>query len=101
MRVYANRKEVQAIVKGLTDMSGNSIYRRTWCDKLANGDETQRLLTFRFWDAKEADRVAKALQDKLHFELGYGNKVKRTSVASDYMNRTEGGEYVRVKVLFE
>lgn len=100
MRVYANRKEVRAIVETLTDMEGSSTYRRVWCDKTKNGDETMRLLAFRFWDAKEADRVAKALQDKLHFELGYGNKVRRTSVASDYMNRTEGGEYVRVKVLF-
>lgn len=101
MRVYANRKEVQAIVKTLADMSGDGWHRRTWCDKLKNGDETQRLLTFRFWDADEADAVAKRLQNKLHFELGYGNVVKRTSVASDYMNRTEGGEYVRVRVLFE
>ena len=100
MRVYANRKEVRAIVNSLADMRGDGLYKRTWCDKVP-GSENERYLAFRFWDPEEADRVAKALQDKLHFELGYGNTVRRTSVDSDYMMRTEGGEYVRVKVLFE
>ena len=87
-------------MKTLADMKGDGWYRRTWCDKVV-GKDNERYLTFRFWDAKEADAVAKKLQDKLHFELGYGNVVRRTSVDSDYMSRTEGGEYVRVKVLFE
>ena len=100
MRVYANRKEVQAIVNALTDMQSDGVYRRVWCDKVAGKDD-ERYLTFRFWNPKEADRVAKALQDKLHFELGYGNKVRRTSVDSDWATHRTGGEYVRVKVLFE
>lgn len=97
--MFANRKLVKGIVKQLADMQSNGWERRTWCDKCVT-DESMRYLTFKFYSAKEADIVAQALQLQLA-QQGYTNKVRRTSVESDYWKRTSGGEYVRVKALFE
>ena len=97
--MLANKATVKAFVDCFADMQGNGIYRRTWCDKTKVSDE-QRLLTFRFWDKAEADTVAQRLQAVLNTG-GWTNKVKRTSVETDWMGRSEGGEYVRVRVMFE
>ena len=97
--MLANRKFVRNIVEQLADLTANMYYRRQWCDKTNVSDE-QRLLTFRFWDAAQADNVAKQLQAAL-VANGYTNKVKRTSVKSNYATYTEGGEYVRVRVMFD
>ena len=94
--MLANKGFVRSIVNSIADMQGNNIYRRQWCDKTSVSDE-ERLLTFRFWSCTEADTVAKRLQDTIT-ACGYTNKVKRTTVNSDMWARTEGGEYVRVRV---
>lgn len=96
--MQANRKTVKGIVNTLANMTASGIYRRAWCDK-TKAKDNERLLTFRFWDSKEADEVARRLQFTLETQ-GYTNKVKRTSVRSNYATYTEGGEYVRVKALF-
>jgi predicted DNA-binding WGR domain protein len=97
--MLANRKTVKAIVETLADMRGNGWERRSWCDKVSDTSPERRLV-FKFGDESEADEVAKRLQFELK-RKGYTNKVTRTSVNSDYMTRTTGGEYVRVKALFE
>jgi hypothetical protein len=94
--MLANKSFVRSIVNSIADMQGNSLYRRQWCDKTSVSDE-ERLLTFRFWNCTEADTVARGLQTALTAQ-GYTNKVKRTTVNSDMWARTEGGEYVRVRV---
>ena len=96
--MQATTKQVKAIVQTLADMRGDGINRRIWADKAT--DTTKRNMAFKFWSAKEADEVARRLQFTLATQ-GYTNKVKRTSVDSDYMARTEGGEYVRVQAVFE
>lgn len=96
--MFANRKTVQGIVKQLADLTGSSLYRRSWCD-MCKTDSTMRHLTFRFWSSAEADAVAQALQLQLA-QQGYTNKVRRTSVDSDWATHSSGGEYVRVKALF-
>ena len=93
--MLANKSFVRSIVNSIADMQGNSIYRRQWCDKTVSSEE--RLLTFRFWNSKEADTVAKRLQDTIT-ACGYTNKVKRTDVDSSYATYTQGGHYVRVRV---
>lgn len=94
--MLANKGFVRSIVNSIADIKGNSLYRQQWCDKTKVNSE-ERLLTFRFWNIKEADTVAKRLQDTIT-ACGYTNKVKRTDVDSDYMARTQGGHYVRVRV---
>ena len=84
--MQATTKQVKTIVRTLADIQGGSLYRRVWADKAVN--ESMRNMAFRFWSSKEAAQ-------------GYTNKVKRTSVRSDYATHTEGGEYVRVQALFE
>lgn len=96
--MLATTKQVRTVINTLTDMTADGMYRRAWADKAT--DTTKRNMAFRFWDAKEADAVASGLQTALT-AFGYTNKVKRTSVRSDYMSRTEGGEYVRVQAVFE
>ena len=93
--MQATTKQVKAIVNTLTDISGGGLYRRVWADKAV--DATKRNMAFRFWSSKEADTVARGLQTALTAQ-GYTNKVKRTTVNSDMWARTEGGEYVRVRV---
>lgn len=97
--MLANRQTVKSIVATLANMQCNSWHRRrTWCNK-TNVNAAQRLLSFRFVDATEADTVAQKLQAALTAQ-GYTNTVKRTSVESNFMTKTEGGEYIRVRVLF-
>jgi hypothetical protein len=90
--MLANKDTVVNIVKALSDMRGSAYFRRIWNDKNRTG--TARYLTFKFWDAAEADRVADKLQKELAAE-GYTNLVKRTSV--EFWSYAGGGEYVRVK----
>lgn len=96
--MLANKQTVKSIVATLANMQGSRWGRRTWCDK-TKIDAAQRLLVFRFFSATEADTVAQKLQAALTAQ-GYTNTVKRTSVESNFMTKTEGGEYVRVRVLF-
>lgn len=98
--MLANRKTVKGIVETLADMKGSAYERRYWCDKTADKASNERRLVFKFGLEEEADKVAKRLQAELK-RKGYTNKVTRTSVTSDYFTRTSGGEYVRVKALFE
>ena len=93
--MQATTKQVKAIVKQLADMQADGYNRRIWADKAV--DATKRNMAFRFWSSKEADTVARGLQTALTAQ-GYTNKVKRTTVNSDMWARTEGGEYVRVRV---
>lgn len=92
--MLANRQTVKSIVATLANMQ----CMRTWCDK-TKVNAAHRLLSFRFFDATEADTVAQKLQAELTAQ-GYTNTVKRTSVESNFMTKTEGGEYIRVRVLF-
>ena len=92
--MLANVKTVKQFVKSVADMSSNGWQRRIWQDKNKR-DDTLRNVAFRFFDTVEADKVAEQLTVML-FAAGYANVVKRTSVDSDWMTRTEGGEYVRV-----
>ncbi len=92
--MLANVKTVKQFVKSVADMSSNGWQRRIWQDKNKR-DKTLRNVAFRFFDDAEADKVAEQLTVML-FAAGYTNVVKRTSVDSDWMTRTEGGEYVRV-----
>ena len=92
--MLANVKTVKQFVKSVADMTSNGWQRRIWQDKNKR-DDTLRNVAFRFFDTAEADKVAEQLTVML-FAAGYANVVKRTSVDSDWMTRTEGGEYVRV-----
>lgn len=96
--MQATTKQVKTIVRTLADIQGGSLYRRVWADKAVN--ESMRNMAFRFWSSKEADTVAERLQKELAAQ-GYTNKVRRTSVRSNYAKHTEGGEYVRVQAVFE
>ena len=92
--MLANVQTVKQFVRSVADMSSNGWQRRIWQDKNKR-DNTLRNVGFRFFDSAEADKVAEQLRVIL-FTAGYTNVVKRTSVDSDWMTRTEGGEYVRV-----
>ena len=92
--MLANVKTVKQFVRSVADMKCNGWQRRIWQDKNKR-DNTLRNVAFRFFDSAEADKVAEQLRVIL-FTAGYTNVVKRTSRDSDWMTRTEGGEYVRV-----
>lgn len=94
MRTSATQKEVRAIIGTLTTSLPQS-----WCDRVPTS-ANERYLSFRFWDENEADKVAKKLRAKL-VKRGFSNVVRRTSVDSNYETRTAGGEYVRLRVVFE
>jgi len=96
--MLANKQTVKALVATLTNMESNGWYRRVWCDRAL--DTTKCNMAFRFWSELEADKVAVQLQALLK-DAGYTNKVKRTSVGSDYMTHTTGGDYVRVQALVD
>ena len=90
----ASKTTVRNIVASLMDTSK----ARRWLDKCAKGPEYRKLaIRFDTRRTEEADIVAAQLQARLR-EQGYSNEVKRTSVASCYATRTEGGEYIRVLV---
>lgn len=92
--MLANVHTVKQIVKSAADMRSDGYNRRIWQDRNKK-DATLRNVAFRFFDSDEADKVAELLTVAL-FAAGYTNVVKRTSKASDYYERTAGGEYVRV-----
>ena len=92
--MLANVKTVKQFVKSVTNMQGQSYYRRIWQDKNKR-DNTLRNLAFRFGDATEANKVAEQLRFML-FTAGYTNKVVRTSAENNWATRSAGGEYVRV-----
>ena len=92
--MLANVQTVKQIVKSAADMKGDGYNRRIWQDKNKR-DKTLRNVAFRFFNSDEADKVAELLTVAL-FAAGYTNVVKRTSRASNYYERTLGGEYVRV-----
>jgi hypothetical protein len=97
-KTTASVAQVKQFVKAIANMRSNGWERRIWQDT-CKADTTKRYLAFRFWDAAEADKVASELEWYL-FCMGHDNKVKRTSVGSNYASRTSGGEYVRVKAAF-
>jgi hypothetical protein len=98
-KTTASVATVKQFVRSIADITyTDGYYRRIWQD-MCKADTTKRYLVFRFWNSAEADKVAKELEWYL-FAMGYDNKVKRTSKASCYYSRSEGGEYVRVKAVF-
>jgi hypothetical protein len=92
--MQASKQTVVAIVKSLSDMRGAVHERRYWCDKVK--EQTERSLSFRFYSAEEADKVAAGLTAQLA-KQGFDNEIKRTSVA--FRLYRGGGEYVRVRAL--
>jgi hypothetical protein len=73
------------------DLRGSIYNRRTWTDKRRAdcAAANERLVAIKFYNAAEADAAAAVLRN------AFCARVTRTSVASDYWTRTEGGEYVR------
>ena len=61
-------------------------------------DDGMRHVAFRLHNKEAADKLASELAALL-FLTGYTNEVKRTTSKGDWMRRTQGGEYVRVKAL--
>ena len=96
--MLATQKQVRSIVKSLADMKGD-LYKRAWLDKTTK-DKNQRLMALRFWKADEADKVARKLRQQLKAQ-GYTNEVLRYSVPASYETQSNGGEYIRLRVLFE
>ena len=95
--MLANVKLVKQIVNSITDMKGDGWNRRYWTDKNKK-DATLRHCAFRFWDSKEAERVAEQLRTTL-FVGGFTNVVKLTFSGDknkDYFSRRMDSYYVRV-----
>ena len=97
--MLATTKIVRRLARAI---NGGGFEGDTWTDRGQRVSRTQddgvRHVAFRLFDAEAADRLAENLEFAL-FAAGYANKVSRTTVRSDWMTRTAGGEYVRVKAL--
>ena len=96
--MLATTKTVRKFARGIYGKT----FDTTWTDMSKRvsfaKDNGVRYVAFRLFNKADADRLAENLQLTL-FAAGYTNKVRRTTVDSDWMTRNIGGEYVRVKAL--
>ena len=83
-------------------INGGGFEGDTWTDRgqrvSRKRDDGMRHVAFRLHNKAAADKLAAELAALL-FMTGYTNEVKRTTSEGDWMRRTQGGEYVRVKAL--
>jgi hypothetical protein len=82
-----NTKQVRALARNVSNVSAS------YTDKTIKKDKTdkRRSVVFCFSDAQDADMLANYLRTNC------ANEVTQTCVARDYITRTWGGTYVRVK----
>jgi hypothetical protein len=81
-----NTKQVRALARNVSNVSASYTDRTT-----KNKASKRRSVVFCFRDAQDADTLANYLRATC------ANEVTQTCVARDYMTRTWGGTYVRVK----
>ena len=81
-----NTKQIRALARNVTNVSASYTDRTT-----KNKTSKRRSVVFCFRDAQDADTLANYLRATC------ANEVTQTCVARDYITRTWGGTYVRVK----
>jgi len=81
-----NTKQIRALARNVTNVSASYTDRTT-----KNKTSKRRTVVFCFRDAQDADTLANYLRATC------ANEVTQTCVARDYITRTWGGTYVRVK----
>ena len=81
-----NTKQIRALARNVTSVSAKYTDRTT-----KNKASKRRSVVFCFRDAQDADTLANYLR------VTCANEVTQTCVARDYITRTWGGTYVRVK----
>ena len=81
-----NTKQIRALARNVTNVSASYTDRTT-----KNKASKRRTVVFCFRDAQDADTLANYLRATC------ANEVTQTCVARDYITRTWGGTYVRVK----
>jgi len=81
-----NTKQIRALARNVTNVSASYTDRTT-----KNKASKRRSVVFCFRDAQDADTLANYLRATC------ANEVTQTCVARDYITRTWGGTYVRVK----
>ena len=81
-----NTKQIRALARNVTNVSAKYTDRTT-----KNKTSKRRSVVFCFRDAQDADTLANYLRATC------ANEVTQTCVARDYITRTWGGTYVRVK----
>ena len=81
-----NTKQIRALARNVSNVSASYTDRTT-----KNKASKTRSVVFRFSNAQDADTLANYLRATC------ANEVTQTCVARDYITRTFGGTYVRVK----
>jgi hypothetical protein len=81
-----NTKQIRALARNVSNVSASYTDRTT-----KNKASKRRTVVFCFRDAQDADTLANYLRATC------ANEVTQTCVARDYITRTWGGTYVRVK----
>ena len=81
-----NTKQVRALARNVSNVSASYTDRTT-----KNKASKRRSVVFCFRNAQDADTLANYLRATC------ANEVTQTCVARDYITRTWGGTYVRVK----
>ena len=81
-----NTKQIRALARNVTNVSASYTDRTT-----KNKASKRRSIVFCFSNTQDADTLANYLRTTC------ANEVTQTCVVSDYITRTWGGTYVRVK----
>ena len=81
-----NTKQIRALARNVSNVSASYTDRTT-----KNKASKRRSVVFCFRNAQDADTLANYLRATC------ANEVTQTCVARDYITRTFGGTYVRVK----
>jgi len=91
--MIANTKQIRSLIR---KHYNNVLGRNSYSDKCS--DKNMRLVTFKVRVPDLAD--FKKDIEFLMFCAGYTNRVKVTATTSDFISRSSGSQYLRIKASF-